>query len=196
VTGDAAGLRVEHWRRYGKDRLYVNDETGQRIGWVDRDSGDAIVEVPAQRGQFDAAVAAFEARLRAGAFVESPPVPSQSPAERWSAPAWRDLALNRPGQLAREQAEAELTAMRERSRVGTFIARAIDMKTDERAWRVGAGGEETVGAKLEKLHAHGWRVLHAVPVGTRGGDIDHVLIGWGRRLQDQYEDSSRQTNMG
>jgi hypothetical protein len=73
----------------------------------------------------------------------------------------------------------ELAAMRERTRVGTFIARALDMKTDERAWRVGAGGEETVGAKLEKLTKHGWHVLHAVPVGKRGSDIDHVVIGWG-----------------
>ncbi|HET6818327.1 MAG TPA: nuclease-related domain-containing protein [Mycobacteriales bacterium] len=69
--------------------------------------------------------------------------------------------------------------MRVRSRVGTFIARTFDMKTDERAWRVGAGGEETVGVRLEKLIKHGWHVLHAVPVGNRGSDIDHVVIGPG-----------------
>lgn len=69
--------------------------------------------------------------------------------------------------------------MKDRTRVGAFLARAFDMKTDERAWRVGAGGEETVGAKLEKLRDHGWHVLHAVPVGSRGSDIDHVLIGSG-----------------
>jgi hypothetical protein len=89
------------------------------------------------------------------------------------------LALNVPGQAARAQAEAELTAMRERTRVGTFLARTFDMKTDERAWRVGAGGEETIGARLEKLRKHGWHVLHAVPVGERGSDIDHVVIGPG-----------------
>jgi hypothetical protein len=84
-----------------------------------------------------------------------------------------------PGQAARAQAEAELAAMRERSRVGTFLARTFDMKTDERAWRVGAGGEETIGTRLEKLRKHGWHVLHAVPVGDRGSDIDHVVIGPG-----------------
>jgi hypothetical protein len=89
------------------------------------------------------------------------------------------LALNVPGQAARAQAEAELAAMRERTRVGTFLARTFDMKTDERAWRVGAGGEETIGARLEKLRKHGWHVLHAVPVGDRGSDIDHVVIGPG-----------------
>jgi hypothetical protein len=84
-----------------------------------------------------------------------------------------------PGQEARAQAEAELAAMRDRSRVGTFLARTFDMKTDERAWRVGAGGEETIGARLEKLRKHGWHVLHAIPVGDRGSDIDHVVIGPG-----------------
>lgn len=69
--------------------------------------------------------------------------------------------------------------MRGRTRVGAFLARALDLKTDEQAWRVGANGEETVGAKLEKLSKHGWHVLHAVPVGERGSDIDHVLIGPG-----------------
>jgi hypothetical protein len=55
----------------------------------------------------------------------------------------------------------------------------LDIKTDERAWRIGAGGEETVGAKLEKLTKRGWHVLHAVPVGNRGSDIDQVVIGCG-----------------
>jgi hypothetical protein len=92
---------------------------------------------------------------------------------------WIDLAENRPGQAAREQADAELAAMRSHSRVGTFLARAFDLNTDERSWRVGAGGEETVGARLEKLRKHGWLILHAVEVGERGSDIDHVVIGPG-----------------
>ena len=69
--------------------------------------------------------------------------------------------------------------MKDRSRVGTFLARALDVKTDERAWRVGADGEEAIGARLEKLCARGWRVLHSVPVGSGNADIDHVLIGPG-----------------
>ncbi|MGD9956031.1 MAG: nuclease-related domain-containing protein [Candidatus Nanopelagicales bacterium] len=90
-----------------------------------------------------------------------------------------DLALNRPGQAARARAAEELAAMREKSRVGTWLARTLDVKTDERAWRVGADGEETIGAKLEKLTKDGWYVLHSVPVGKRGSDIDHVVIGPG-----------------
>ncbi|MDQ1620308.1 MAG: hypothetical protein QOE19_2877, partial [Actinomycetota bacterium] len=92
---------------------------------------------------------------------------------------WVDLAANVPGQAVRALAEAELAAMRQRSRLGTVIARAFDVKTDERAWRVGADGEETVGARLDKLSKRGWHVLHSVPVGTRSSDIDHVVIGPG-----------------
>lgn len=48
--------------------------------------------------------------------------------------------------------------------------------TDERAWRVGADGEVRVARRLSKL-GDSWRLLHSVPVGNRGSDIDHVLIG-------------------
>ena len=182
------GLRVERWRKYGKDRLYVNDSTGRRIGWVDVSTGASTIEVPEQRSQFEAAIAEFSAgsgelagRANSEPDVEKAPTsfgPVLADTAKASAP-WRDLALNQPGERARVIAEAELALMKGRSRIGTFIARAIDMKTDERAWRVGAGGEETVGAKLDKLREHGWHVLHAVPVGNKGSDIDHVVIGWG-----------------
>ena len=44
----------------------------------------------------------------------------------------------------------------------TFLARGFDVKTDERSWRVGANGEETVGGRLEELRADGWQLLHSV----------------------------------
>jgi hypothetical protein len=55
----------------------------------------------------------------------------------------------------------------------------FDVKNDERAWRVGADGEETVGARLEKLRKHGWHILHALPIGRGDADIDHLVIGHG-----------------
>lgn len=45
-------------------------------------------------------------------------------------------------------------------------------------WFKGAVGELVVGRELARLDASaGWAVLHAVPVGTRGSDIDHLVIG-------------------
>jgi hypothetical protein len=55
----------------------------------------------------------------------------------------------------------------------------FDVKTDERAWRIGAEGERAIGGRLNKLRDRGWRILHSVPVGTQGSDIDHVAIGRG-----------------
>jgi hypothetical protein len=209
-----AELQVARWRKYGKDRLYVTDGDGNRVGWVDLISGTRLLERPSHAAAFDTSITEFCAdhalmlptiACKTDASLEVPaPRPvveeAQIDAPLAVAPntteteitettraaavdvacvqaAWKDLAPNAPGQAARAQAEAELEAMRERSRVGTLIARAFDMKTDERNWRVGADGEETVGARLEKLRKHGWHVLHAVPVGDRGSDIDHVLIG-------------------
>jgi len=52
----------------------------------------------------------------------------------------------------------------------------VGAKTNERAWRIGADGEEAVADQLAKLGPQ-WQVLHAVRVGDRGSDIDHVVIG-------------------
>jgi hypothetical protein len=60
--------------------------------------------------------------------------------------------------------------------VRSQLARVLGVHTDERAWRIGADGEEEVGRRLAKLGGD-WRVLHAVPVGERDSDIDHVVIG-------------------
>ena len=87
---------------------------------------------------------------------------------------WHDLALNEPGQGARSQA----IELRAAAPVRTFVARLVGVHTDERAWRIGADGEESVARELGKL-GDAWRTLHSVPVGRNGADIDHVLIGPG-----------------
>jgi hypothetical protein len=108
------------------------------------------------------------------AAVNDPPG-ALAPAE----PTWHDLAEHRPGQLVREQATAEWAASKDRSKFLAYGARVFNVHTDERAWRVGADGEEAVGARLEKLRGNGWYLLHSVPVGKKDSDIDHVAIGPG-----------------
>lgn len=88
--------------------------------------------------------------------------------ERWA----KDLAANAPGAGAKAIAQQH----REQAPVRTLLARMLDVHTDERAWRVGAKGEETVARELERLGG-GWTVVHDVPVGDRGANIDHVVIG-------------------
>ena len=103
---------------------------------------------------------------------------SVKPSTSSSAQPWYDLAGNRPGERVREQALAEKAAQ---GGVYTALSRLFDMKTPERAWRLGADGEEMVAAQLNKVARRNprWRFLHSVPVGKLESDIDHVLIGPG-----------------
>ncbi|MHC5559280.1 nuclease-related domain-containing protein [Kocuria sp. U4B] len=53
---------------------------------------------------------------------------------------------------------------------------ADPLSAEAAPWYQGAVGEIAVGAILARLGPE-WTVLHAVPVGEQGADIDHVLIG-------------------
>lgn len=89
--------------------------------------------------------------------------------------AWEDLAGRRAGAAPR----AEAVRLRKEKPIRTAMARVLRVHTDERAWRIGADGEEKVAARLAKLAKRDprWRFLHAIPVGERGSDIDHLVIG-------------------
>jgi hypothetical protein len=180
-------LVTKRWTRYGKDRVYVTSAEGQRVGWLDLKDGVQHLEVADQEPAFLRALQPFLAAAppverATSEEVAVPAQPTRPSLDQGLPPTeseWRDLAQNRPGEQVRAEAEALLADMRDRSRVGTFLARAFDVKTDERAYRVGAKGEEAVGPRLERLVAHGWRVLHSIPVGKGKSDIDHLLIGPG-----------------
>ena len=164
-------LEVRRWRRWGKDLLYVNDSAGELVARVNLSTGETTIKRPELEGAFHQAVAEYEAKSHT--TVLHPEVGGVRE------PAWVDLAANRPGEGVRAKADEELALMKERSRFWTLLARTLDTKTEERGWRVGADGEETVGSRLDRLKADGWHVLHSVKVGARGCDIDHVLIGPG-----------------
>lgn len=50
------------------------------------------------------------------------------------------------------------------------------LSAESRSWYLGAVGELEVGRVLDNLGT-GWWALHAIPVGTAGSDIDHLVIG-------------------
>lgn len=107
------------------------------------------------------------------AAVPAPPVLAPAGSVPAAPAPWQDLSTTRPGAAARERALAERKAQ---GRLGHWVARLVGARTDERSWRVGADGEEAVAQQLALLDPR-WRVLHAVPVGERSSDIDHVVIG-------------------
>jgi len=180
-------VTVTRWRRYGKDRLYVTAADGSAVGWHDLVADVAHPERPELADQLAAAVVAWrgaDVAADAPLDVEVPPTPEEPPATAEDPdplpepePEWQDLAELAPGAQARRQA----TALREAAPLKTFVARVLGVHTEERAWRVGAVGEEKVADRLAKLVAKDprWRVLHAIPVGERGSDIDHLAIGPG-----------------
>src|SRR2546430_2430149 len=85
------------------------------------------------------------------------------------------LAERRPGQSAKEMAAELRSASPWKSRFATLLS----VHTDERAWRVGAQGEELVAAQLAKLDRTRWSVLHDIPIGQRHANVDHLVFGPG-----------------
>ncbi len=89
-------------------------------------------------------------------------------------PGWDDLARNEPG----ASASARARELRREHPLLTSAAAVLGIRTPAQSFAAGARGERTVGRQLSRWAArYGWHVLHAVPVGLRGTDIDHVVIG-------------------
>jgi hypothetical protein len=196
ITENVSMKRI---RRFGMDRLYVNTADGSRIGWVDLGTGERVIELPAHAHSFERAVDECTS-ARSGPRTSpilanaerqleeledstyhacpSPPGEAHESCAPVACPArgvddtWLDLAKNLPGQASRSQAIAAQGS----KPVSTWLARAGGARSDERAWRIREKGEELVAKELAKLGRH-WHVLHAVPMGGEGSDIDHLLIG-------------------
>jgi len=201
---------ARRWRRFGHDRLYVTGPAGEQVGWADLTSGELHPISPMHLFALSRTVADWQAwshgalsappalsltwspLVQPGPGVAPSPtttVPGAAqPARRTLAtghapsppvlpPSWVDLAANQPGAAARAKARA----LRDAAPVRTFFARLVNLRTPERAWRIGADGEELVAADLSQLVRFDtrWRVIHAVPVGATGADIDHLVIGPG-----------------
>ncbi|MDP3712169.1 MAG: nuclease-related domain-containing protein [Mycobacteriales bacterium] len=183
-------LTATRWTRFGHDRLYVKTTAGETVGWLDLLTGESTVERADLTAQFHEAVRAHQAdqgmttaapsSAEAVGALTSPQgaVPDSDYAVEVG---WTDLALNKPGQGVRAEAESLLAEMKGQSKVGTFLKRAFDVYTDERAFRVGADGEEAVGTRLDRLTKHGARVIHSIPLrpGNHAPDIDHLVIAKG-----------------
>lgn len=183
-------LAVVPWSRYGKKRLYVKTADGTEVGHIDLVTG-AIV---ATADGFAAELAAI-ARARLDLPVAPQPIAEPPPAG-WAPPQSVDAPdlvpvgdgpplecsvdvscrVDVSTNIAGAAARAKRDEVNDQAPVRNLVARVLGVKTEERAWRVGAKGEEKVGKELTKL-PEGWHVLHAVQVSDAGTDIDHVVIG-------------------
>lgn len=180
-------LAVAPWSRYGKRRLYVKTADGMDVGHIDLVTGAIVASADGFADQL-AAIASAHTGAPATSLpaADSPPSPWAPPSadgplpEPEPEPEPNDHVLDCEGDLSANVAGAAARAKRDQvnaqAPVRNLVARVLGVKTDERAWRVGAKGEEKVGKELTKL-PDGWHVLHAVQVSDAGTDIDHVVIG-------------------
>ena len=167
------------WRRYGQLRIYVS-AGDQAVGWFDPLSGRSQLSRPDSHDEFWAIVRSeCQQLLRGGILTESelariPDV--AAPPTHWVMrdPEWDDLSRNEPGAAA----SARARELRREHPLLTTAAGLLGIRTSAQTFAAGARGERTVGRQLTRWAArYGWHVLHAVPVGQRGADIDHVVIG-------------------
>jgi hypothetical protein len=80
------------------------------------------------------------------------------------------------GRQAGGSAAEKAGQIRKANRLRSIAGRVLGSKTDERAWRKGSRGERFNGWLLDRLPP-GWHVFHDIPVGQRGANIDHVVVG-------------------
>ena len=183
-------IRVTRWRRYGHDRLYVNSEQGEQLGWHDLSTGATHVASQDREPDVREAIGRWrDAQSAATTPADLPQPPQAAPLavevrassdvapDRQDESLGDDLSSRQAGVGARDQA----IQLREAAPVKTFLGRLLGAHTDERAWRLGAKGEERVGSRLEVLVRKDgrWRVLHSIEVGSKGADIDHLVVGPG-----------------
>jgi hypothetical protein len=167
---------VRRWTRYGHDRLYAEAPDGTPLGFLDLKTNEVHCDDSSKLPLLRQALADYQAAhdTTASAASAAGAAPLVDRPALSSDPEWDDLSQNRPGAGARRRARAE----RDAAPLRTTIARLLGVRTDERDWRIGADGEEAVAAQLSKL-GQAWHVLHAVEVGERGADIDHLVVGPG-----------------
>ncbi|MFJ8359322.1 nuclease-related domain-containing protein [Streptomyces sp. NPDC093984] len=165
-------LHVTRWKRYGHDRLYANLPDATAVGWADVTTGDITVLRAECR---DDVITVLTKHLQS--LTE--PVPPDRALEAQSRPMLPpltpadDLAINLPGKSIRDLLDESGPGLMER-----VVSRLLRHPTEWDSWRKGLSGERRVGAELNRLGRHGWRVLHSIPLANKV-DIDHLLIGPG-----------------
>ncbi|MER5894817.1 nuclease-related domain-containing protein [Streptomyces sp. NPDC001876] len=159
-------LEVKPWTRYGHDRLYVCVVGGEKVAWFDRKSGHFEALDPSYRDQALNVLAPYLVRPQS-----TPPTGLSTSSATPLSPA-DDLALNRPGAALRLRLEGSP------SWLARLVLRLRGRSDESASWRKGLAGERVVGAELDRLVPHGWRVLHSIPLPS-GADIDHLVIGPG-----------------
>lgn len=194
---DPDRLTVTRWRRYGHDRLYVSFD-GAPVGWWDLTSGAPHPHTPhflpalyTARANWQPVqlVPTIEARLHPTPVAATSPDHDLAAREPAAALVAHAAAIERAAPAHQEAPEAVVAARP--SILRRFFAWVLGADTvatgrpvpaqPSRSWLVGAAGERHVAEILRSLTRSDplWQSIHSVPVGNRGSDIDHLVLGPG-----------------
>lgn len=160
------------WKRYGHNRLYVNRADGEKVAWLDRDTGKLNLLDEGYRDRVLDALAPY----LAGTSRSAPGPDAGAPragTNQVPPTVEDDLAANRPGEAVRAKLDEVAPGF-----LGRLASMLLGRRSEAYGWRKGLAGERKVGAELERLVRKDWRVLHSIPL-PRDVDIDHLLIGPG-----------------
>lgn len=94
------------------------------------------------------------------------------PGEEYFVTIDESLVGLQPGGSAADKARE----LRRADPLGTLKSFLLRDHNDERAWRRGATGERMTARFIDRL-PEGWFAIHDIPVGERGANIDHVVVG-------------------
>lgn len=102
-----------------------------------------------------------------------------------------DLRLRAPGSAVIAETLRVQALAPPQSRLARVFGRS-PLSVEAEAWYLGAVGELEVARLLGQLGPD-WCVLHAVPIGVRGSDIDHIVIGPGGvfTINAKYHEGAR-----
>ncbi|NMM23267.1 MAG: NERD domain-containing protein [Phycicoccus sp.] len=164
------------WKRWGKNRTYLNGADETRLGFYDHQTGELTVEVDAVRAELEAWVAHNTTDSQAAqtprAVVEvAPPAAVVAHGQRSPRHALEPAVTTTPGFPSLYRVPGALAI----SKAATLPAEQAE------PWLMGAAGEQAVAATLDGLPVP-WSALHSIPLGdpdSPTGDLDHLVVGPG-----------------
>ena len=177
-TSDIASMSeslvvVNRWRRYGKDRLYVQRHDGTKVGYWDLLDDTAHPESPADEAALVQAAAAWRAGQGSGATAAAPMAEVTTASPTPVAPPVVGSSWLRPHDVLGEPTPRP-------HRTVVRLANAL-LNVNERAELHDDEGEDKVAAQLAKVSAKDprWMHAHVDAIGAGGRCFDHVVVGPG-----------------
>lgn len=148
---------VKEWQKKNRHRIYFSLPNGADVGWYDLVGHRGDLYLPEYATEY-----ATEAMLKGASRRAVLSIVNQSSTFIGKS---IDLSENEAGVAALSQ--------------GKRLQKSGAPISEVQNWLLGARGEAKVGEFLKRLPGKQWRVLHSVPIGVEGADIDHLVVGVG-----------------